>query len=376
MLVNILPYANYASSKLWGIEILRSISDTLILSQNKNKAILSYIIPHLISLVEKEEKSLVKAKLIEVFVHCLKKIEGDSIDPIDYRIFQDYIMPNLLDNYFREDADLTGANDQIIELTLTKHIGDIVMAADQFKYMTQVSISENMANGEFWGELSIEQRKYLESILNDDVNYAQDFIKKAFMYWIKPGNHLVLLEFCKNLTKIYYGIGKKSFEKFILPNFKDFIINGNTNILYELLKSMNFLPLKSEIISPSLDCYENIEKDKGFDSISTYLDPLTAMLFKTCQNGNNEEFRKSQLFSLCSYMKITDLFEESKMTTKDYEAFVKAKVSKKVYEFFGNDKLLLFKAKLETLETVVFLFNLIMEDYQLEDQHIEKLKVT
>jgi hypothetical protein len=44
---------------------------------------------------------------------------------------------------------LTGANDQIIELTLTKHIGDIVMAADQFKYMTQVSISENMANGEF-----------------------------------------------------------------------------------------------------------------------------------------------------------------------------------------------------------------------------------
>jgi hypothetical protein len=185
-----------------------------------------------------------------------------------------------------------------------------------------------------------------------------------------------LLEFCKNLTKIYYGIGKKSFEKFILPNFKDFIINGNTNILYELLKSMNFLPLKSEIISPSLDCYENIEKDKGFDSISTYLDPLTAMLFKTCQNGNNEEFRKSQLFSLCSYMKITDLFEESKMTTKDYEAFVKAKVSKKVYEFFGNDKLLLFKAKLETLETVVFLFNLIMEDYQLEDQHIEKLKVT
>jgi hypothetical protein len=75
-------------------------------------------------------------------------------------------------------------------------------------------------------------------------------------------------------------------------------------------------------------------------------------------------------------MKITDLFEESKMATKDYEAFVKPEISKKVYEFFGNDKLLLSKAKLETLETVVFLFNLIMEDYQLEDQYIEKLKVT
>lgn len=69
--------------------------------------------------------------------------------------------------------------------------------------------------------MSADKRRYLEKILNDDTNYAQGLVNKIFLYCNRSQNNLLLLEFCKNLEKIYFGLGKRNFEKYLLPNLKD-----------------------------------------------------------------------------------------------------------------------------------------------------------
>lgn len=86
--------------------------------------------------------------MIEVVIHCLKNVKGDYIEPIDYRIFPDYIMPQLFNKYFEDDENFTELEDEVIQYTITKHLGDLVMIADHFKYMAQVSIAENIRENE------------------------------------------------------------------------------------------------------------------------------------------------------------------------------------------------------------------------------------
>lgn len=101
--------------------------------------------------------------------------------------------------------------------------------------------------------MGADKRRYLEKILNDEVNYAQGLVNKVFLYANQTKNQHLLIEFCRNLKKIYFGLGKKSFEKYLLPNLKDCIISGNKNILVELSKAIKFLPIRSDEISASLN---------------------------------------------------------------------------------------------------------------------------
>lgn len=76
--------------------------------------------------------------------------------------------------------------------------------------------------------IPIEKYRYLERNLNNNFNYAQEFVVKIFNTCSQVENKIYLIEFLKNLPQIYYSIGSKSFEKSIYPNLKDWMINSTT----------------------------------------------------------------------------------------------------------------------------------------------------
>ena len=68
----------------------------------------------------------------------------------------------------------------------------------------------------------------MEKSLSDNTNYAQGFAIKAFKICSQADNKVYITEYLKQMTQVYYSIGSKNFEKYIYPNLKDWIINGNT----------------------------------------------------------------------------------------------------------------------------------------------------
>jgi len=113
---------------------------------------LQYILPYLVSFIKQEDKSLVKSKMVEVLIICLDQVKGEHLDPVDYRVFPDYVMAMLLDNYFGCNENFNEVEDEVIQLTILKNLGKLVMIAEQFKYMAQVSIAENIQNSESSGK--------------------------------------------------------------------------------------------------------------------------------------------------------------------------------------------------------------------------------
>lgn len=90
-------------------------------------------------------------------------------------------------------------------------------------------------------------------------------------------------------------------------------------------------------------------------------------------NKNTDDSCKdSPIMSLCSSLKINGI---AKMNVSDYESFLKPEISRQIYEYLIDKKTMLKKSKLDTLNTIVFLFNLLMDDYKLQDEDIAKIKV-
>lgn len=207
-----------------------------------------------------------------------------------------------------------------------------------------------------WFRLSLERKEYLQRTLEDDMNYAQDFVNKFFLYCHHTGNKKLMLEFIKNLPEFYFNLGKKSFEKFVLPNLKDCIILGDSNILISILETIKVLPLKADVINASFKYTELVSQNPSpkIEELLPFLEPTIVMLIM------NAKLQKQDL--------PIESFE-------DLEPFLKPNVNKKLVEYFKSEKELVSKAKLETLDTVVLLFNLLMEDYQLQKEDIDLIKV-
>jgi len=111
--------------------------------------ILKFIVPNIVNMISKpevhsqKETPKVKAKVVETLIHCLKCVTGDSISPVDYRIFPDYLMPYVFDKFFESEETSPDHQDEMVNFIIIKHLGDIVNLADKFKCMTQKSIAHN-----------------------------------------------------------------------------------------------------------------------------------------------------------------------------------------------------------------------------------------
>lgn len=88
-----------------------------------------------------KESSRVMAKMVETLIYWLKNIKDGSITPVDYRIFPDYLLPKVFNRFFDLEDNSTYASDLLVQFTIVKYLGDIVTIADQFKHLTQLSIS-------------------------------------------------------------------------------------------------------------------------------------------------------------------------------------------------------------------------------------------
>ena len=207
--------------------------------------------------------------------------------------------------------------------------------------------------------------------MNDDSSYIHHLVNKIFKRCNKSQNRTCLIEFIRNLKKIYFGIGKKEFERSLLPNLRDCILEGNTNILLELIKAIKVLPIKSLNVSTSLACYETIKNKGSLESILSYINPIIRIfILSELENQSINDSKSSTTTSLCSYLNIEGI---SKMDVHDYEPFLKPEVSKEIYNFFTSDVRVLANSKHNTIE---FLFNLMMDDYKLNEEDSNRIKVS
>lgn len=117
--------------------------------------------------------------------------------------------------------------------------------------------------------------------------------------------------------------------------------------------------------------------NKDINMLMTHVNPIILMFIVSEQLSNLDNrgvdpCKDSPTMSLCSSLKINGI---SKMNVVDYEPFLKPEISRQIYNYLSDKKTMLKKAKLETLNTIVFLFNLLMDDYKLQDDDIVKIKV-
>ena len=83
-----------------------------------------------------------------------------------------------------------------------------------------------------------------------------------------------MLAFFKILRTIYYGLGQKLFEKALLPNLRDVALSANKDILFELIRTIRMLPIKSEEISSSISCFKALDEKCDVTTLMPYINPL------------------------------------------------------------------------------------------------------
>lgn len=65
--------------------------------------------------MKQEDRPLVRSRMIRALVYVLvNNVNGEFLDPIDYKIFPDYIMPSLFEKYFENEEELMDIDDEII----------------------------------------------------------------------------------------------------------------------------------------------------------------------------------------------------------------------------------------------------------------------
>jgi len=229
--------------------------------------------------------------------------------------------------------------------------------------------------------ISPEKRKYLEEILHNDINYSTEFVNKVFLYWNQIRSEVLILEFFKNLDKIYYGLGKKIFEETLLPNLLDWTSNGNSNIIYEFLKAIGTLPVKSNLISGSIKCYDMINKNWDIKELTPFLNPVISLFILNQKENIKEEKEETKQETTGEEKELNlysnpSLLDIKNLTASDLEPFIKPGISRDLYDYFSNSRNYIKKAKLETLNTIIFLFNFFTEDYELQPEDIKKIEVS
>jgi len=104
-----------------------------------------------------------------------------------------------------------------------------------------------------------------------------------------------------------------------------------------------------------------------------YLNPVISQYILSQISNNEGEGEDGSSSSGLSIQK--SLPEISSLSSSDWESFLIPKISRKLYNFFKNPHNLIKNAKLETLETIIFLFDFLIDDYKLQPEDIEKIKV-
>lgn len=62
------------------------------------------------------------------------------------------------------------------------------------------------------------------------------------------------------------------------------------------------------------------------------------------------------------------------MKIEEYEPFLKPEVSRDIYDLFKSERSMLSKCTLNTIETIVLLFNMLTSEYKLQKEDIAKIK--
>lgn len=100
-----------------------------------------YIVPHLVNLITRDNAKdpLVVSMAIKTLVKCLKSMESG-----DYKIFTEYIKQRVFDVYFEHSRNDYSSDEELIQFTIIKSIGDIVEVAERFKFMTKIMVAESV----------------------------------------------------------------------------------------------------------------------------------------------------------------------------------------------------------------------------------------
>jgi hypothetical protein len=281
----------------------------------------------------------------------------DDLDMMDYRVFPDYIMPMLFDNYFENTESVTELEDEVIQYSIVKKLGDLVLIAEKFKFGKDLGCN--------YSDLKS---------LNNTSDYVQDFVFKIFTYIHQVQNPLLTLTLFKSLPKLYIGLGSKLFSKTLLPNLRDITLTSTGNLLFELWKTLAIFPLKSEEICSSIECFQKIESQWELTKLYPYINPIVLVLMVTEKMvvQGKEGAKESLVGKLFKSIRYKGM---EQMAKAEYEPFFKEDVRRELYKIFKDKRSMLEMCKLETVKTIEVVYNMLSEKYRLQEGDIKKIKV-
>lgn len=131
------------------------------------------------------------------------------------------------------------------------------------------------------------------------------------------------------------------------------------------------LPIKADQISKSIEWYTKIDNGCQLSEILPYLNPAIANFV----SGNaSEKIEEGDSF-ISSIYQTAKIPEIDQLKSTEFEPFLKPEISRPLYEFFKDPSTYISKAKLQTVESITFMFNFLVEEYNLQEQDITRLKV-